>query len=76
MTPHQRSSDKLKQLDILKIGCWNVQSLGKPTNFNRKLLNVIEMMRLKNLSLLALSDVQWQGSGVLGLEESTILFWT
>ena len=31
-------------------------------------------MRLKNLSLLALSDVQWQGSGVLELEESTIIF--
>ena len=31
-------------------------------------------MSLKNLSLLALSDVQWQGSGVLELEESTIIF--
>ena len=36
--------------------------------------NFIETMRLKNLSLLALSDVQWQGSGVLELEESTIIF--
>ena len=72
MTPHQRSSEKLKKLDILKIGCWNVQSLGKPTKFNGKLLNVIETMRLKNLSLLALSDVQ--GSSVLELEESTIIF--
>ena len=41
---------------------------------NGKLLNVIETMRLKNLSLLALSDVQWQGSGVLELKESTIIF--
>ena len=74
MTPHQRSSEKLKKLDKLKIGCWNVQSLGKPNKLNGKLLNVIETMRLKNLSLLALSDVQWQGSGVLELEESTIIF--
>ena len=56
------------------MGCWNVQSLGKPTKFNRKLLNVIETMSLKNLSLLALSDVEWQGSGVLELEESIIIF--
>ena len=74
MTPHQRFSEKLKKLDKLKIGCWNVQSLGKPTKFNGKLLNVIKTMRLKNLSLLALSDVQWQESGVLELEESTIIF--
>ena len=74
MTPHQRSSEKLKKLDKLKIGCWNVKSLGKPTKFNGKLLNVIETMRLKNLSLLAFSDAQWRGSSVLELEESTIIF--
>ena len=31
-------------------------------------------MKLKSLSLLALSDVQWQESGVLELEVSTISF--
>ena len=56
------------------IGCWNVRILGKPTKFSFKLRNVIETMKFRNLSLLAMSEVQWVGSGILEVDETTVLF--
>ena len=56
------------------IGCWNVGSLRKPTNFSFKLKNVIETIKLKNLSLLAMSEVQCVGSDILEVDETTVLF--
>ena len=47
------------------IGCWNVKNLGKPIEFNIKLLNVIETMKMKRMFIMALAEVQWVGSGVL-----------
>ena len=56
------------------IGCWNVKSLGKPTKFSFKLRNVIETSKLKNMSSLAMSEMQWVDSGILEMDETTVLF--
>ena len=54
---HTKFSVKMK-IETTKIGCWNVKSMGNPTKFSIKLINVIATMREKNLSLLAMSEVQ------------------
>ena len=70
---HHTISSKTK-VERTYIGCWNVRSLGKPTKFSFKLKNVIETMKLRNLSLLAMSEVQWVGSGILEVDETMVLF--
>ena len=72
MQTHTKSSEK--KSEITKIGCWNVRSLGNATKFSLKLKNVIETMKEKNLSLLATSEVQWTGSGILEVDNTTVLF--
>ena len=75
MTPHQRSSKNLKFSDmIVRISCLNVKSLGNPKNFNLKLINTIETMEQKKLSLLAPSETQWVGKGIAELEDTTVIF--
>ena len=70
---HTKSSVKMK-IETTKIGCWNVKSMGKPTKFSIKLINVIATMREKNLSLLAMSEVRWAGSGTLEIEGTAVLY--
>ena len=70
---HTESSVKMK-IETTKIGCWNVKSMGNPTKFSIKLINVIATMREINLFLLAMSEVQWAGSGTLELEGTTVLY--
>ena len=50
---HTVSSDKIE-----RIACWNIKSLGNSTKFNIRLINTIETMKEKNLTLLAMSEVQ------------------
>ena len=69
---HTKSSEK--KSEITKIGCRNVRSLGNPTKFSLKLKNLIETMKEKNLSLLAMSEVQWTGSGILEVYNTSVLF--
>ena len=49
--------------------CWNVKSLGNLTEFNIKLLNVIETM-----SVMALAEVQWVGTGVLDVDDAVVVY--
>ena len=56
------------------IGCWNVKSLGNPTEFNIKLLNVIETMKMKRMSVMALAEVQWVGSGLLDVNDAVVVY--
>ena len=56
------------------IGCWNVKSLGNPTEFNIKLLNVIKTMKMKRMSVMALAEVQWVGSGVLNVDDAVVVY--
>ena len=56
------------------IGCWKVNSLSKPTEFNIKLLNVIETMKMKRMSVMALDEVQWVGSGVLDVDDAVVVY--
>ena len=72
MQTHTKSSEK--NSEITKIGCWNVRSSNNPTKFSLKLKNVIETMKEKNLSLLEMSEVQWTGSGILEVDNTTVLF--
>ena len=56
------------------IGCWKVKRLGNPTEFNIKLLNVIETMKMKRMSVMALAEVQWVGSGVLDVDDEVVVY--
>ena len=56
------------------IGFWKVKSLSKPTEFNIKLLNVIETMKMKRMSVMALDEVQWVGSGVLDVDDAVVVY--
>ena len=66
---HTVSSDKVE-----RIACWNIKSLGNPTKFNIRLINTIETMKEKNLTLLAMSEVQGVGKGLLEIEETTVIY--
>ena len=48
--------------------------MGKPTKFSLKLIKTIETMKQKKLSLLALSETQWVGKGIVELEDTTAIF--
>ena len=48
--------------------------MGNPKKFSMKLRKVISTMRKNNLSLLAMSEVQWTGSGTLEIEDTTVLY--
>ena len=52
----------------IRIRCWNVHSLGKPTRLNSRLHDVLRTMREKKIELLALSEVRWPDHGVSQLD--------
>ena len=52
----------------IRIGCWNVFSLGKPSKQNSRLCGVLRTMAEKNVQLLALAEVRWPGHAVSELE--------
>ena len=78
---HQKQNVKTQQ-DILtikkeknlKIGCWNVRSLGNSTEFNTSLRNVIATMEKNNVIAMALSKVRWSGCSVLEVENATVVY--
>ena len=72
-TPHQKKHFESSDM-IVRISCWNVKSLRNPTKFSLKLINTIETMKQKNSSLLALSETQWVGKGIVELEDTTVIF--
>ena len=57
----------------IRIGCWNVRSLGKPSKQNSRLRGVLRTMAEKNVQLLALAEVRWPGHGVSELEGYTVV---
>ena len=57
----------------VRLGCWNVRSLGKPTKQNSRLRDVLRTMAEKNVKLLALSEVRWPGHGVSELNGYTVI---
>ena len=59
--------------DCVRVGCWNVRSLGKPTRQNSRLRDVLRTMREKKIELLALSEVRWPGHGVSQLDGTVII---
>ena len=69
---HRRSYDKRNQRT--RLACWNVRSLGNPTKFSSKLINLIETMKQQKLSMLAMSETQWQRSGTIEIEDATVIF--
>ena len=60
--------------DSIRVGCWNVRSLGKPTRQNGRLRDVLRTMREKKIELLALSEVRWPGHGVSQLNDAVIIY--
>ena len=60
--------------DSIRVGCWNIPSLGKPTRQNGKLRDMLRTMREKKIELLALSDVRWPGHGVSQLDDAVIIY--
>ena len=58
----------------IRIGCWNVRSLGNPTRQNGRLREVLHTMKEKSIDVLALSEVRWPGHGISRLDGSTIMF--
>ena len=57
----------------IRIGYWNVRSLGKPTRQNSRLRDVLRTMREKKIELLALSKVRWPDLGVSQLDGAVII---
>ena len=43
---------------IIRIGCWNVRTLGKPTKQNGRLRDLMRTMAEKKIQLLAMSEVR------------------
>ena len=60
--------------DIIRVGCWNVRSLGEPTRQNGRLHDVLRTMREKKIEVLALSEVRWPGHGVSQLDDAVIIY--
>ena len=56
----------------IRLGCWNVRSLGNPTRQNGRLRDVLRTMKEKSVEVLALSEVRWPGHGVSQLEDTII----
>ena len=63
-----------KRETLVKVGCWNVRTLGNPTKFNSSLLNVITTMKEHKVCAIALAEVQWLGCGVLYIEDATVVY--
>ena len=57
----------------IRLGCWNVRSLGNPTRQNSRLRAVLRTMAEKRLDVLALSEVRWAGHGVSQINSFTIV---
>ena len=60
---HSRADALLSPKSNIRVGCWNVRSLGNPTRQNSRLRDVLSTMAEKNLHILALSEVRWPGHG-------------
>ena len=58
----------------IRLGCWNVRSLGNPTRQNSRLRAVLSTMTEKEMELLALSEVRWPGHGVAQIGSFTIVY--
>ena len=57
----------------IRVGSWNVRSLGKPTRQNGRMRDVLRTMREKKIELLALAEVRWPGHGVSQLDGVVII---
>ena len=60
--------------DSIRVGCWNVRSLRKPTRQNGRLRDVLRTMREKKIELLALSEVRWPVNCVSHLNDAVIIY--
>ena len=69
-----QSIHRKKRETVVKVGCWNVRTLGNPTKFNSSLLNVITTMKEHKVCAMALAEVQWPGCGVLDIEDATVVY--
>ena len=58
----------------IRMGCWNVRSLGNPTQQNSRLRAVLRTMVEKRIELLALSEVRWCGHGVSQINSTTYMY--
>ena len=58
----------------IRVGCWNVRSLGNPMRQNSRLRAVIRSMAEKRIQLLALSEMRWPGHGVSQIGKSVIAY--
>ena len=56
----------------IRVGCWNVRSLGNPSKQNGRLMDVLRTMKKKKIEVLALSEVRWPGHGVAQVEDAMI----
>ena len=63
-----------KKKTLVKVGCWNVRTLGNPSKFNSSLLNVITTMKEHKVCAMALAEVRWPGCGVLDIEDATVAY--
>ena len=71
---HSRDDSLLSPKHSVRVGCWNVRSLGNPTRQNTRLRNVLRTMSEKNVHLLALSEVRWPGHGVSWIDGKLIVY--
>ena len=57
----------------VRIGCWNVRSLGSLSGQSNRLIACLRSMKEKRIGLLALSESCWPRQGVSRIHSTTIL---
>ena len=67
-----KSIHRKKRETSVKVGCWNVRTIGNPTKLNSSLLNVITTMKEHKVCAMVLAEVRWFGCGVLDIEGATV----
>ena len=71
---HSKADALLSPKSNIRVGCWNVRSLGNPTRQDSHLRNVLRTMAEKNLHILALSEVRWPGHGAAQIGRNGIVY--
>uniref|UniRef100_A0A8D9A7F9 Craniofacial development protein 2 n=2 Tax=Cacopsylla melanoneura TaxID=428564 RepID=A0A8D9A7F9_9HEMI len=66
----QNNSTKFKKQNILKIGAWNVRSLG----VTGKLENLLLEMKRMNLEIMGMSEIKWRDQGDIWNNDYRIIY--
>ncbi|XP_062609792.1 craniofacial development protein 2-like [Saccostrea cucullata] len=72
MTVQDPIADLLPPKQHIRVGCWNVRTLYQAG----KLAQAVNEMKQYNLSLMAMSEVRWTGTGKQRLNSGEVIIWS